>query len=326
MSHYLTRRAALALASWALAVPSAHAQGDWPSGPVRVVVPFAPGGSTDAVARLVSPGLTQRLGQPVVVENRSGGAGAIGTDTVAKARPDGTTWLLTFDSHAVLPALVPNLPFSLTRDLDPVMLIGGAPYVIATRPDKPFRTLGDLVSAAKARPDAVSYGSTGNGTIGHLTMMLLQSRTGASMPHVAYRGGGLAVNDTVAGHVDVMIGSAALVAPHVAGGTLRALVQFGPGRLSALARVQTAEEAGFPGLVAEAWWAVFAPGGTPAPIVGRMNAALRAALSEERVRRQMEETQQARLVLSDPPALKAFLDRQVETWGRVVRENDIRAD
>ena len=201
-----------------------------------------------------------------------------------------------------------------------------APYVIATRQDKPFRALGDLVAAAKARPDAVSYGSTGNGTIGHLTMMLLQSRTGVSMPHVAYRGGGLAVNDTVAGHVDAMIGSAALVAPHIAGGTLRALVQFGPGRLPALAQVQTAEEAGFPGLVAEAWWAVFAPAGTPAPVVGRMNAALRETLSEERVRRQMEETQQARLALSDPPALKAFLDQQVETWGRVVRENGIRAD
>ena len=113
--------------------------------------------------------------------------------------------------RGVLPALLPNLPFNLTRDLDPVMLIGGAPYVIAARPDRPYRTLADLVAAAKARPDAVSYGSTGNGTIGHLTMMLLQSRTGTRMPHVAYRGGGLAVNDTIAGHVDVMIGSAALL-------------------------------------------------------------------------------------------------------------------
>lgn len=327
MSHHPTRRAALlALAGAALGAPSARAQGGWPSGPVRVVVPFAPGGSTDAVARLVSPGLSRRLGQPVVVENRSGGAGAIGTDAAAKARPDGMTWLLTFDSHAVLPALVPNLSFDLLRDLDPVMLIGGAPYVVATRPDKPFRTLGDLMAAAKARPDAVSYGSTGNGTIGHLTMMLLQSRAGVSMPHVAYRGGGLAVNDTVAGHVDAMIGSAALVAPHIAGGTLRALAQFGPSRLPALGQVQTAEEAGFPGLVAEAWWAVFAPAGTPAPVVGRMNAALRETLSEEGVRRQMEEAQQARLVLSDPPALKAFLDQQIQTWGGVVRENGIRAD
>jgi tripartite-type tricarboxylate transporter receptor subunit TctC len=323
MTYRIGRRMALGLAGAALAAPALRAQG---TAPIRIIVPFAAGGSTDAVARLASPGLTQRLGQPVVVENRSGAAGAIGTEAVAKAAPDGLTWLLTFDSHAVLPALLPNLSFNLMRDLDPVMLIGGAPYVIATRPDRPYRTLADLVAAAKARPEAVSYGSTGNGTIGHLTMMLLQSSTGTRMPHIAYRGGGLAVNDTIAGHVDVMIGSAALLAPHIGGGTLRAIAQFGPTRLPALAEVQTAEEAGFAGLQAEAWWGVFAPAGTPAPMVARMNAALRESLSEERARKQMEEAQQARLVLSDPPALQAFLERQVEIWGGVVRANGIRAD
>jgi tripartite-type tricarboxylate transporter receptor subunit TctC len=323
MKNRMARRVVLALAGTALAAPAVLAQG---VGAIRIIVPFAPGGSTDAVARLASVGLSQRFGQPVVVENRSGAAGAIGTEAVVRAAPDGMTWLLTFDSHAVLPALLPNLPFNLTRDLDPVMLIGGAPYVIATRPDRPFQDLAGLVAAAKAMPDAVSYGSTGNGTIGHLTMMLIQSRTGTRMPHVAYRGGGLAVNDTIAGHVDVMIGSAALLAPHIAGGTLRAIAQFGPARLPALTQVQTAEEAGFSGLEAEAWWGVFAPAGTPAPLVARMNAALRDSLSEERVRRQMEETQQARLVLSDPPALQAFVERQVATWGAVVRENAIRPD
>lgn len=320
-----TRRTLLALAGSALAAP-ALAQDSWPSGPMRIIVPFAPGGSTDAVARLVAPGLTQRLGHPAVVENRSGGAGAIGTEMVAKARPDGQTWLLTFDSHAVLPALVPNLSFNLTRDLAPVMHIGGAPYVIATKPDKPYRNLTDLVAAAKAKPNGVSYGSTGNGTIGHLTMMLLQARTETSMPHIAYRGGGLAVNDTVAGHIDVMIGSAALIAPHVAGGTLRPLVQFGPTRLPGLAQVQTAAEAGFIDLEAEAWWGVFAPHGTPATVIARMNAALKETLSDPALRRQMEENQQARLVLSDPAGLQRFLDRQIDTWGRVVRQNNIKAD
>ncbi|PZW48259.1 tripartite-type tricarboxylate transporter receptor subunit TctC [Humitalea rosea] len=330
MTHRITRRGALGLAGGiagtVLAAPALHAQAGWPNGPIRIVVPFAPGGSTDAVARLVSPGLTQRLGQSVVVENRSGAAGSIGTEVVAHAKPDGQTWLLTFDSHAVMPALLPSLPFDLTRDLDPVMLIGGAPYVIATKPDKPYHTLADLVNAAKARPDAVSYGSTGNGTIGHLTMMLLQQRTGTKMPHIAYRGGGLAVNDTVAGHVDVMIGSAALLAPHISGGSLRAIAQFGPSRLPGLAQVQTGEEAGFPGLLAEAWWGVFAPAGTPAPIVARVNAALRESLNEERARKMMEETQQARLVLSSPAELKTFVDGQMETWGQVVRDNAIRAD
>lgn len=318
----LTRRAALGAAAAALAAPAVRAQG----AAIRIVVPFAPGGSTDAVARLVAPGLTQRLGAPVVVDNRAGAAGSIGTDAVAKARPDGQTWLLTFDSHATLAALIPQLPFNPERDLDPVMLIGGAPYVLACKPDKPFRGIADVVEAAKARPDAVSFGSTGNGTIGHLTMVLLQGRTQTRMTHLPYRSGGLAVNDTVAGHVDMMIGSAAVVHPHVRGGTLRSFAQFGPQRLPALADLPTVGESGIPGLEAEAWWGVFAPHGTPEPAVARMNAALKEALGDPQVRRTMEETQQARLVMSDPAGLAAFLQREVAKWGAVVRENNIRAD
>lgn len=318
----LTRRAALAGAAATLAAPSVRAQGT----AIRIVVPFAPGGSTDAVARLVAPGLTQRLGVPVVVENRGGAAGSIGTDAVAKARPDGQTWLLTFDSHATLAALIPQLPFNPDRDLDPVMLIGGAPYVLACKPDKPFQTIADVVNRAKAQPDGVSFGSTGNGTIGHLTMVLLQGKTGTRLTHLPYRSGGLAVNDTVAGHVDMMIGSAAVVHPHVRGGTLRTFAQFGPERLPALAQMPTVGEAGFQGLEAEAWWGVFAPHGTPQDAVARMNAALKESLSEDRVRRTMEETQQARLIMSDPAALGTFVQREVAKWGAVVRENNIRAD
>ncbi|MBY0337500.1 MAG: tripartite tricarboxylate transporter substrate binding protein [Acetobacteraceae bacterium] len=315
------------LATPLLAAPTlAAAQGAWPSGPVRIVVPFAPGGSTDAVARLASPGLAQRLGASVVIENRSGAAGSLGTQAVAQARPDGNTWLLTFDSHATLPSLLPNLPFDLTRDLDPVLLIGGAPYVIATRPDKPYRSLADIVNAARARPDAINYGSTGNGTIGHLTMILLGARANARMAHVPYRGGGLAVNDTVAGHVEMMIGSAALVAPHVAAGTLRPVVQFGPERLPALREIPTAVESGFPGLEAEAWWGVFAPHGTPAPIQDRMRTALTASFQDERVMRTMTDTQQARVVLGGADTLRSFLDREIAKWGAVVREHRIQAD
>lgn len=321
MTH-LTRRAALAAAS-ALAMPGiARAQGN----SIRIIVPFGPGGSTDAVARLVAPGLTQRLGAPVVVENRAGAAGSIGADAVAKARADGTTWLLTFDSHATIPALLRNPPFDVMTDLDPVMLIGGSPYAIATKADKPFRTIADVIAAARARPEAVSYGSTGNGTIGHLTMIMLGERANARMTHIPYRSGGLAVNDTVAGTVDMMIGSAALLLPHISGGTLRPLLQFGPQRLSRLAETQTAAEAGFPNLQAEAWWGVFAPRGTPAPMVARMNAALRETLSEERPRQIMTETQQARLVLSSPAEFRSFFARQVENWGAVVRANNIQPD
>ncbi|WP_198370489.1 tripartite tricarboxylate transporter substrate binding protein [Roseomonas rosulenta] len=317
----MTRRAALGAAA-ILAAPAVRAQGT----AIRIVVPFAPGGSTDAVARLVAPGLTQRLGAPVVVDNRAGAAGAIGTDAVAKARPDGQTWLLTFDSHATLAALLPQLPFNPDRDLDPVMLIGGAPYVLACKPDKPFQSITTVVEAARARPEAVSFGSTGNGTIGHLTMVLLQGRTNTRMTHLPYRSGGLAVNDTVAGHVDMMIGSAAVVHPHARSGTLRTFAQFGPQRLPALADLPTVAEAGLPGLEAEAWWGVFAPHGTSQEAVMRMNAALKEALSEERVRTTMQEVQQARLVMSSPAELGTFVQREVAKWGAVVRENGIRAE
>jgi tripartite-type tricarboxylate transporter receptor subunit TctC len=304
----------------------ARAQSGWPDGPVRIVVPFAPGGSTDAVARLASSGLTPQLGQPVVVDNRSGAAGSIGTDVVAKAKPDGQTWLLTFDSHATMPALLDNLPFDLTGDLDPVMLVGGAPYVIATKADKPYRTVQDLLAAAKAKPDGVSYGSTGNGTIGHLTMILLTGRAGVTMTHLPYRSGGLTVNDTIAGHLDCMIGSAALVAPHISGGTLRPLLQLGSQRLPGLKDTPTAAEAGLGDLEAIAWWGVFAPHGTPGPIVQRMYAALKETFNEPRIREQMENTQQARLDLADGEALRRFLDRQITTWGKVVRDNNVKAD
>ncbi len=322
------RRRALFAGLSSIGASSALAQslGPWPSGPIRIVVPFAPGGSTDAVARLAAPGLQQGLSAPVVIENRSGAAGSLGTDTVAKARPDGQTWLLTFDSHAVLPALIPQLPFDLRRDLAPVTLIGGAPYVVACKPDKPFRTVADAVAAAKARPGAVSFASTGNGTLGHLAMVLLGNRAGARWQHLPYRGGGLAVNDAVAGHVDMMIGSAALLAPQVAAGALRPLLQLGAERLPALAQTPTAAEEGFPALRAEAWWGVFAPARTPAQIVARFHEALAAAFRDERVARQITETQQARLVLAGAEELDRFLDREVETWGRVVRENGIQTD
>jgi tripartite-type tricarboxylate transporter receptor subunit TctC len=318
-----TRRAALGALAASLAAPGiARAQ----SGTIRIVVPFGPGGSTDAVARLVSPGLQQRLGANVVVENRSGAAGSIGADLVAKARPDGLTWMLTFDSHATIPALLRNPPLDVLTDLDPVMLIGGSPYAAACKPDKPYRSMADAVAAARARPDGVSYGSTGNGTIGHLTMILLGERAQARMQHVPYRSGGLAVNDAVAGHVDMMIGSAALLLPHVSGGSLRPLMQFGPQRLAGLPETPTSAEGGFPGLEAEAWWGVWGPRGTPPEIIARMNTALRESLGEERARRTMVETQQARLVLSSPEELRAFFARQVATWGAVVRANNIQPD
>src|SRR5919201_3147704 len=172
----------------------AHAQ-SWPSGTIKIIVPFPPGGSVDAVARLAQPGLQQRLGVTVIVENRPGASGSVGAAAVAKSPPDGNTWLLVFDHHAVIPALLPNLTFDTEKDLDPVLLIATAPYVVATHPSRPFNTLADVIAAAKAKPGTISYASVGSGSIGHLAMVLLSKQAGAQLVHVPYRGGAPAVND-----------------------------------------------------------------------------------------------------------------------------------
>jgi tripartite-type tricarboxylate transporter receptor subunit TctC len=319
----LTRRS---IVLGAIAAPfAAHAQ-SWPSGNIRIIVPFPPGGTVDAVARLVQPGLQQRLGITVIIENRPGASGSTGAAAVAKSPPDGNTWLFVFDTHAVNPVLLPNLNFDTEKDLDPVLLIGTAPYLIACHPSRPFNNLRDLIAAAKARPGVISYASVGSGSIGHLAMVLLGRQAGVELVHVPYRGGAPAVNDAVAGHVDLVNGSAALLTPQVQAGKLRAVFQTGKSRLPALPDVQTVGEGGFPGAEAAAWWAVFAPAGTAKPIVDRFGRALAESLREERVAKQLGETQQMTLALAGPDELRKFSSEQTRIWGAVVRENNIKGD
>lgn len=298
----------------------------WPSGRANIIVPFPPGGSTDAIARLVQPGLQQRLGIPLIIDNRGGGSGSIGANAAAKGPADGSTWLLVFDTHAVIPALIPSVPYDTEKDLAPVMLIGTAPMVLATQKDKPFQTMADMIAAAKAKPGGITYGSIGNGSLGHLAMVLLAKQAGVQVTHVPYRGGGPVMNDAVAGHIDLVIGSSALVAPQISGGNLRPLLQTAKERAAVLKDIPTASESGFPGFEANAWWAVFAPAATPAPIIERFRADLEATFKDERVNKQLVETQQVSLVLGGPDVLKTFLSGQIKTWGAVVRDNNIRPD
>jgi tripartite-type tricarboxylate transporter receptor subunit TctC len=324
----LTRRSLVAAAALApaFATGRAHAQTPWPTPRINLIVPFPPGGSTDAVARLAQPGLQQRLGVPVTVDNRPGGSSSIGAAAAAKSPPDGSTFLVVFDSHAVLPALLPNLPYDNQKDLAPVMLIGTAPMILATQKDKPYKTMADVMAATKSRPGGLNYGSIGNGSLGHLTMTLLSRRTGAPFTHVPFRGGGPLVNDAVAGHIELAIGSSALLAPQIAGGNLRPLMQTSEKRAAAFPDVPTATESGFQGLSANAWWAVFAPAGTPPALIERMRAALEESFREERISKQMSESQQVDLLLRGPAELATFLAGQMKTWGDVVRENNIRPD
>lgn len=316
----LTRRAVTAMLASMPAWP-AFAQAKL----LTIVVPFPPGGSTDAMARLLQAGLRERLGgMNVVVENKPGAAGSIGAAVVARSTPDGSSLLLTFDSHAVIPALLDNPPVDVEHDLLPVLLAGTAPYVLAANSSRPFKNFADVIAAAKAAPGKVSFASVGVGTIGHLAMTVLSQKAGVEITHVPYKGGGPAMNDVLGGHVDMIAGSVALVLPHLAGGNIRPVMQMGRKRLDALPDVPTAIESGFPDFEALAWWGAFAPKGTAAPIVQRLSDALAATLSEETIARRLRETQQITLLVEGPEKFQAFFAQQVRFWGAVVRANGIR--
>jgi tripartite-type tricarboxylate transporter receptor subunit TctC len=325
--HALTRRAVLLGAAAAPFVISSRADAQtWPAGTIRIVVPYPPAGSTDVIARLVQNDLQQRLAATVIIENRAGASGTVGTAVVAKAPPDGSTWLIVFDNHAANPFVMPSLPYDTEKDLEPVLFIGTAPYVLATHPQKPFKTLGDVIAAAKAKPVTISYASVGSGSVGHLAMELMSKQAGVRLVHVPYRGGGPAMNDVVAGHVDLLIGSTALAMPQVQAGAIRAVAQTGKARTPTLAQVPTVAESGFSDFEAYAWWGVFAPAGTPKPIIDRFRAELAASLRDERVAKQLTETQQVSLVLGGPDVLRKFLGEQMRVWGAVAHEHDIKAE
>lgn len=309
----------------ALVVPlTAHAQ-NWPAGNIKIVVVYPPGGSTDMIARLIQPHMQQRLGTTVIIENRAGGGGSIGTAAVAKSSPDGSTWAMVFDNHAANPFVFPNMPFDTEKDLDPVQLIGTAPYVLSTNAQKPFKTLAEVVAAAKTKPGTLSYATVGAGSVGHLAMELLWKQAGVRLVHVPYRGGGPAMNDLIAGHVDLMIASTAQSVPFIQAGSIRALAQSGKTRTSTLADVPAIAES-YPGFEAYAWWGVFAPAGTPKAIVSRFADELAASLREPGVAKQLNETQQVTFALGGPEELRKFVSEQMRLWGPVAREHNIQAD
>jgi tripartite-type tricarboxylate transporter receptor subunit TctC len=317
----ITRRTMLAAgAAFAAARPSFAEPST-----TTLVVPFPPGGSTDALARLLQPGLQAAFGNTVVVENKSGAAGSIGAAQVAKSNPDGSSFLVTFDSHAVIPAILERPPLDVETELVPVFLVGTAPYVIAANADRPYRNFADVVAACKANPGSVRYASVGIGTLGHLAMTVLGKKSGVEITHVPYRGGGPAMNDVLGGHVDLIAGSAALITPQLDGKRIRGIMQLGRKRLAALPDTPTAIEAGFPDFETLAWWGVFAPKGTPAPVIARTEKAIRGILDDKAVIAKLEDSQMMTLVRGGPKDFAAFFGKEVKFWGDVVRDNNIRA-
>ncbi|WP_237217094.1 Bug family tripartite tricarboxylate transporter substrate binding protein [Falsiroseomonas oryziterrae] len=322
--NHVTRRALLGAAGVALATP-AIAQAPWPSGPIRIVAPFPPGGSTDTLARLLQPVLSQSLGVPVVVENRAGASGAIGTAAVARSAPDGNSWVLVFDTHAVNPALIPNIGFDTERDLTPLLLFGTAPMMLCVSRNRPWRSFADMATAARARPDTLTYGTIGNGSLAHLTMALVGRAAGLQLVHVPYRGGGPLAVAAAANETDMVIATRPAIGAQIEAGAVVPIAQTAATRSPSAPDVPTLVEAGVPGIDARAFWGFLGPANLPPAIKQRMEAEIRAALDRPDIRSRV-----VGLGIDLDPQGEAgfarFLSAQIATWGRVVRENDIRPD
>ena len=307
------------------AIPIGAAAQAWPSRqPIRLVAVFPPGGSVDQVARILAQPLSQQLGQSVIVENKGGASGSIGTAAVAAAPPDGYTFAVVFDTHGVNPSLIPSLPFDTRKDLAPIVLVGTSAMVLATHAGSEYKTFADVIAAVKARKN-VSYGSIGSGSLGHLAMALLGKSGGLDWQHVPYKGGGPLMSDAVAGHVPLSIASVFVTKPHIDSKRMRPLAVTTSKRAAELPDVPTVAESGYPGFDAPAWWAVLAPAKTPPEIVRRMNEELNKALKSPEVATRLA-GQGISVIGGTPEVARTFIDRQIDIWAQVVKENNIKAD
>jgi tripartite-type tricarboxylate transporter receptor subunit TctC len=301
-----------------------HAQ-EWPSKPVKFVSPYPPGGSVDPLARLFAAKIGESLKQQFIVENRTGASGIIGTDYVAKSAPDGYTFVFIFDTHAVHQALNPQLPFDPVKDFAPVMIVGTAPMAISTAASKPYKSFREVLEAAKAKPDAVTIGNVGNGSLGHLASILVSQAAGVKLVPVPYKGGGPLHVDALGGQIDLAIASVAAQASHVRGGKLRALVQTGEKRSALMSDVPTLAEAGVRGVEpAYAFWGILAPAGTPRPIIDRLHAEIVKAIKLPDVNKTLTGTLGMDVQALGPEATQRFIQAQMARWGKVVKDNDIR--
>ncbi len=321
----LALSAALLLAALLLAVPRYAMAQAWPTKqPIKLVAVFPPGGSVDQVARLLAQPLSQQIGQSIIVENKGGASGSIGAAAVAAAPSDGYTFAVVFDTHGVNPSLIPNMPFDSRKDLALVVIIGTAPMVLVTNTGSEFKTFADVIAAAKTKKGA-SYGSIGSGSLGHLAMALLGKGAGLEFQHIPYKGGGPLMNDALAGHVPLAIGSVFLVKPHIDSKRMRPLVVTTSKRSPDLSEVPTLAESGFPGFDAPAWWAVLAPAKTPPDILRRMNEEINKVMRMPDTAKRLD-AQGIDVVGGTPEAARVFIERQMDTWSKVVKDNNIQAD
>jgi len=320
----MKRRAVLTLSLAALATP-ARAQQGWPERTVTMVVPAPPAGGTDLVARLYSDLLSQELGQQVIVDNKGGGNGNVGTAIVARARPDGYTVLMQYSAyHAANPALIRNLNWS-PDDFAAVAMGAVAPHVIVIAKKVPADTLKDFIAYARANPGKLNFASVGPGSVPHLGGVMLNKAASIDLVHVPYKGAGPATADLVAGQVELLIVTPPSVSAHIRSGAVKALALASDARHPAFPDIPTTAEAGLPGFILDGWFALFVPAGTPQPIVERLNTAMRKIAKMDATR---ERANQLGTVLKDwtPAEMDKFARSEVIAWGKVIRDNNITMD
>jgi len=320
----MLRRDLFALTAAAgLSAPSvlrAQAAG-WPDRPLRLMVGWPAGGGTDIIARLFTPKLSELLGRPVVIENRGGASGSIGSIEVSRAAPDGYTWMLAFDPEATNQTTM-RLPYRLMDAFAPVSLVATAPLTLVAGQNAPWKTLPELIDAAKRSPEAIGYATAGAGTLAHISTALLQQVGGFKLVHVPYRGGGPATQAALSGEVPLFMTPVPPANQHIRAGALRPLAVTTGGQTRHVPGVKSFAQQGFAGFEAPTWWAMLGRAGTPEPILRKMHEALSAALASPEVRGRIEE-QGADVVAGGPEQLRRFLETEVEKWGRVVRDNNI---
>jgi tripartite-type tricarboxylate transporter receptor subunit TctC len=313
------------LLAFAVAPPAALAQSNWPEQPIHFIVPYPPGGGTDVIARIVQERFQRELGQPIVIDNRGGAAGSLGTDLAAKSAPDGYTVLFTLSSHTINPAFYPKLPFDTVKDFRPVGLVASLPQILVANLDFPPNNIAELTALAKAKPGALSFASVGNGSPGQLAGELYKLRTGTQLTHVPYRGGGPAMNDLMGGQVPLLWVSIPAAAQFVKAGKVKALAVSTTKRSAAFPDVPTMQEAGVPDFNVDSWYAMFVPAKTPLPIVDKLNKALNAIVREPEIREKLLQ-QGAEGVGGTPQALGKVVDSELPRWAKLVKDANIRLE
>jgi len=321
--------AAVRLAACAVAAAATFANGaiaqSYPAKPIRLVVPYAPGGGVDIIARATAQELAKRLSQQIIVDNRTGAGGNVGSDAVAKAPPDGYTLLMASPANTINPSLYTNMPYDPLRDLIPIALIGSVPSVLVANPSLPVQGIKQLIALAKAKPGALTYGSGGSGSTEHLAGEMFKSFARIDLLHVPYKGGAQVMIDLMGGHVALMFSNQLGVLPHIKAGKLKALGVASAGRSTALPDVPTFAEAGFPDFKVSVWWGVMGPAAMPKEIVNQLNREIVAGLGSQEMKERLQ-TMSAQPIGGTSEQFAVFFAAETKRWAPIVKASGAKAD